>query len=469
MRSLRFLPFITAFLANPLMGAEQTGEQLYTLYCSACHAPDGKGANNGAFPPLAGSSWIEGNPKRSLAIVMNGLHGPIEVNGKTYNLEMPPQGAALSNEQILAILNYVHTAWGNKGEKVPMDLVRVARAEFQSRTTPWTAPELLKLFPIPIQKTALSDLTSRVYKGQWNQIPNFDKIQAENIEEEHDGLINPSIAKLNANFGIVWEGNFEAPESAEFEFFLDSDDGSRLTLNQNVVCELNGTGPMDGSRAKTGKITLNKGKIPFRMDFFQNAGPKSLSLKWRKSGAKEWNWLSEKSVASDDSKPSILLIPTDGKTVIYRNFIEGTTSRGIGFGFPGDLNLVYSADNLATELIWSGDFMDASRHWINRGQGNQPPSGKNVIKLTNTRFLPAEARFKGYSLDKEGNPTFKVSIGSQVLTDSWKPGKEGALLRTLTLTGGSELKIPLGNAAVAGAESVTLAPGKSVTLTYQLN
>ncbi len=468
MRSFRFLSLFTVFFVTPLIAAEQTGEQLYTLYCSACHAPDGKGANNGAFPPLAGSPWIEGNPKRSVAIVMNGLHGPIEVKGKTYNLEMPPQGAALSNEQILAILNYVHTAWGNKGEKVPVDLVRVTRSEFQSRTEPWTAPELLKLFPIPIQKTALSDLTSRIYKGQWNQIPDFDKIQAENIEEEHNGLIDPSIAKLDSHFGIVWEGNFETPESAEFEFVLDSDDGSRLTLNQTVVCELNGTGPMDGSRAKTGKITLNKGKIPFRMDFFQNAGPKSLSLKWRKSGDKEWNWLSEKSVTSNDSKPSILLIPTDGKTVIYRNFIQGTTSRGIGFGFPGGLNLVYSADNLATELIWSGDFMDASRHWINRGQGNQPPSGENVIKLTNSRFLPAEARFKGYSLDKQGNPTFKVSIGKQVLSDAWKPGKDGTLLRTLTLTGGSELNITLGNAAVAGAESVTLAPGKPTTITYTL-
>ncbi len=469
MRSLRFLPFIIAFLANPLMGEEQTGEQLYTQFCSACHATDGKGANNGAFPPLAGSPWIEGNPKRSIAIVLNGLHGPIEVKGKTYNLEMPPQGAALSNEQILAILNYVNTAWGNKGETIPRDLVRVTRSEFESRTQPWTAPELLKLFPIPIQKTALSDLTSRVYKGQWNQIPNFDKIQSENIEEEHNGLIDPSIAKLDAHFGIVWEGNFEAPESAEFEFALDSDDGSRLTLNQKVVCELNSNGPMDGSRAKTGKITLNKGKNPFRMDYFQNAGPKSLSLKWRKSGDKEWNWLSEKSTTSKDNKPSILLAPIDGKTVIYRNFIQGTTSRGIGFGFPGGLNLVYSADNLATELIWSGDFMDASRHWINRGQGNQPPSGENVIKLTNSRFLPAEARFKGYSLDKQGNPTFNVAIGSQTLSDAWKPGKEGTLLRTLTLTGGSELKIPLGNAAVAGAESVTLAPGKSVTLTYTLD
>lgn len=82
------------FLATSLLA--QDGEQLFTLYCSACHGTDGKGATGGAFPPLAGSPWVEGDPKRSVAIVLKGIHGPIEVNGRSYNLEMPPQEAALT-------------------------------------------------------------------------------------------------------------------------------------------------------------------------------------------------------------------------------------------------------------------------------------------------------------------------------------------------------------------------------------
>jgi mono/diheme cytochrome c family protein len=467
MSSLRFLPLLLAFLPTSLF-AKDDGEKLYTQFCSACHGVDGKGANNGAFPPLAGSLWVEGTQKRSIAIVLNGLHGPIEVKGKTYDLAMPPQGAALSDEQIISILNYVHTAWGNKGQIIPRDLIRVTRSEFDKRTEHWTAPELLKLCPLPIQNTALSDLTSRVYKGQWNQIPDFDKIQAENIEEEHHGKISPSIAGMDIHFGIVWEGNFVAPEAGEYEFVLDSDDGSRLILNGKVVSEVNGTGAMNGKRVSTGKISLKKGKNPFRMDFFQNKGPAGISLKWRKSGDKAWNWLTKSTTTSEKAgPPSIPLFPSDGKTVIYRNFIEGTTARGIGFGFPGGLNLVYSADNLAPELVWLGNFMDAGRHWTNRGQGNQPPSSTNVIKLTKDRFLPKDARFKGYSLDPKGNPTFKVQIGDQLLTDSWK-AIDQTLVRTLTLDGGTNLEIPLGNAEVTGAESTTVTPGKPITINYLL-
>lgn len=467
MSFLKYLPILTALSCTSLL-AKPTGEQLYTQYCSACHGTDGKGATGGAFPPLAGSPWVHGNPKRAVAIVIHGLHGPIEVNGKAYNLEMPPQGAVLTDDEIMEILNHVNTSWGNKGEAVKRDLIRVTRAEFASRTEPWTAPELLKLLPLPEVETVLTDLTSRVYKGQWTKIPDFDKIQSENIEEEHHGLLDPQIAALTEHFGIVWEGNFEAPETAEYEFVLDSDDGSRLTLNDKVVAEVEGTGPMNGSRAKTGKVSLKQGKNKFRTDFFQNKGPASLSMRWKKTGSSEWKWLTKPATAQEKpGTPSIPLFPSGDQTVMYRNFIEGTTPRGIGFGFPGGVNLVYSADNLAPELVWRGDFMDAGRHWTNRGQGNQAPSGTNVIKLTKTRFLPAEARFKGYSLDSHGNPSFKISIGKANLTDSWKASEKG-LERTLTLDSGSKLDIPLGNAEVTGAETISVEPGKATTISYTI-
>ena len=468
MRTARFsiLAVLTALIA-PL--AAQDGQQLYTLYCSACHGVDGEGATGGAFPPLAGSAWIEGNPKRSVAIVLKGIHGPIEVNGKAYNLEMPPQEAVLGNRQISAILKYVHTAWGNKGEKVAGDLVKVTRDEFKDRKKPWTAPEILELFPLPKKETALKNLISRVYKGQWNQLPDFSKIEAENIEEEHDGILSTTVSGMKDNFGIVWEGDFMAPADGDYVFLLDADDGARLILAETTVAEVVGKGAMDGKRASEGKITLSKGVNPIRVEYFDAGGDEGIDLGWKKAGQKQWKWLSDQSGKPQQAWPDIPLSPFDGKTVIYRNFISGTSPRAIGFGFPGGVNLAYSADRLAPELVWSGNFIDAGRHWTNRGTGSQPPSSDKVITLTKTRALPKEAKFKGYSLDDSGNPTFKIAIGPALLDDSWKAGETGTLVRTLTLTGGSDsLEIPLGNAEVAGSESVTVKPGEPATVTYQL-
>ncbi|RYD46234.1 MAG: cytochrome c, partial [Verrucomicrobiaceae bacterium] len=71
----RLLPLL--LLSGPLVA--QDGQQLYTLYCSACHGADGKGATGGTFPPLAGSPWIAGDADRAVKIVLHGLHGPVDV------------------------------------------------------------------------------------------------------------------------------------------------------------------------------------------------------------------------------------------------------------------------------------------------------------------------------------------------------------------------------------------------------
>lgn len=466
---------LAVIMALPALGAPMSpkeGEALYTTYCSACHAPDGKGATGGTFPPLAGSEWIAGNPKRSVAIVLKGLHGPVIVRGKGFNLEMPPQGAVLSDPQITAILNHVHSSWGNQGQPIPGDLVRTVRAEFESRAQPWTAAELLKLFPLEKKETPLKNIVSRVYKGQWDHIPDFSKIQAENFEEEHNGIIDIAISPLKDGFGIVWEGEFIAPAGGEYQFHLDADDGARVTIGGKPIVEINGLGPMNGSRAKIGKATLISGANPIRIEYYEYTGMEGLSIGWKTKGMKNWESLTPEAVTAKKEFPDILLTPEEGKTAIYRNFIGGTTPRAIGFGFPGELNLAYSADNLAPELVWSGPFMNAGRHWTGRGQGNQPPAGEQVVKLTTARYLPPEATFKGYTLDKQGNPTFLVSIKAVDLTDSWKPGETGTLIRTLSLSSKTgvvtPMDIPLGNAEITGAEKVTVIPGQPTTITYKL-
>ncbi|MFD2256083.1 PA14 domain-containing protein [Luteolibacter algae] len=459
--------FLTSLVFSPLLHA-QDGGQLYTLYCSACHAPDGKGATGGVFPPLAGSPWVAGDARRSISVVLKGLHGPVEVNGKGYNLEMPPQESVLADDVVAAILTYVRSSWGNKAGPVTTDEVKAVRAALSERTEAWTAPELLKLYPLPVKETALKNLTSRVYKGQWVDLPNFDKIQPEGVEEEHNGIIDLGITNLKNNFGIVWEGDFIAKKKGPHRFFLDADDGARILIDGEVVAAVKGMGPV-GKRAQKKKVVLDAGTHSIRIEYFDAGGNKALAVGWEHLTEKKFNWLSVERSEVKPDWPEIMLTPKEDQTVIYRNFIDGTSARAIGFGFPGGINIAYSADHLAPELIWKGKFISAGRHWTARGQGNEPPAEKLVNRLTKERYLPSEARFKGYTLDKNGNPTFNVDLDGATLSDTWKPGETGTIIRTLELKGGtSDLVIPLGNPSLTGMENVTVTPGKTVSVTYTL-
>ncbi|HJR77138.1 MAG TPA: copper-containing nitrite reductase [Nitrospiraceae bacterium] len=91
------------------------GGRLYKTYCVGCHQPEGQGIQ-GTFPPLAKSDYLA-DKSRTIATVLNGLTGSIEVNGQRYNGVMPPMGH-LKDDEIADILSYVRHSWGNEGDAV---------------------------------------------------------------------------------------------------------------------------------------------------------------------------------------------------------------------------------------------------------------------------------------------------------------------------------------------------------------
>ena len=81
------------------------GERLYNGFCGTCHQGDGLGAP-GRYPPLMGTQWVTGDKKRLIEIVLNGMDGPIEIQGDHYHSVMPAHGF-LKDSDIASILTYV--------------------------------------------------------------------------------------------------------------------------------------------------------------------------------------------------------------------------------------------------------------------------------------------------------------------------------------------------------------------------
>jgi nitrite reductase (NO-forming)/hydroxylamine reductase len=101
------------------------GEKLFTANCAACHQADGAGLN-GAFPPLAASDYIVDNPMKAVHAVLNGLSGPITVNGKDYNAVMPNL-SYMSDSDVADVVTFVMNSFGNKGGEINAAQVAAAR------------------------------------------------------------------------------------------------------------------------------------------------------------------------------------------------------------------------------------------------------------------------------------------------------------------------------------------------------
>jgi mono/diheme cytochrome c family protein len=165
-----------------------------------------------------------------------------------------------------------------------------------------------------------------------------------------------------------------------------------------------------------------------------------------------WVYLNAKDAAIPPGmgKKFIPLVPTS-EAIIYRNFIQGAGVRAIGVGYPEKLNLAFDANDLRLALVWKGGFIDAARHWTDRGSGFEGPLGDDVLALgAGPTFAvldkpdaawpksakEAGQKFLGYALAKDERPTFRYTVGGATVEDCPNPsGKDNpTFIRTLTVT-----------------------------------
>jgi cytochrome c oxidase cbb3-type subunit 2 len=127
---------IAAFVAGRALGqipkAEASsydpakGQALYAANCSACHQAAGVGLP-GAFPPLKGSNVVnKDDATKHIRIVLDGDQGG-KVGGVTYASAMPPFAGVLRDADIVDIINYERSSWGNHGKPVTAEQVAAER------------------------------------------------------------------------------------------------------------------------------------------------------------------------------------------------------------------------------------------------------------------------------------------------------------------------------------------------------
>jgi mono/diheme cytochrome c family protein len=127
------------------------GQKVYFRegHCSTCHQPNGKGLDP-AFPSLEKSPWVAGSPDRLIKLALYGLMGPLEINGKKYDGQVPmtPFGGMLKDDEMAAVLTFVRNSFGNQATAIKPDQVKAVRAANPGRVMFFMTDELLKQHPL---------------------------------------------------------------------------------------------------------------------------------------------------------------------------------------------------------------------------------------------------------------------------------------------------------------------------------
>lgn len=313
----------------------------------------------------------------------------------------------------------------------------------------------------------LKDLKFALYLGKWDKLPDFSKLKPHREGAVPDNLIDIKLDDYKNEFGVVFTGKLNAPRKGSYRFYITGDDGVRLKVDGKMVVEYDGIHP--AGAIKEGSVQLEQGEHELRYEYFQGGGQIEVFAAWKGANfdvtpLSKWMPTDWEKGAKAKQKKDFAPIPlvVKDEPVLYRNFIAGAGNRGIGVGYPGGINIAWSAESMNLALLWRGAFIDASLHWNSRGGGHQKPLGYDVIQptgeVTPAFFLSEKADaewpkwdkakryegfvWRGYMLDARRSPTFRYTWQGAEIEESYaatgdgnKPDGKPTLTRTVKVSG----------------------------------
>lgn len=203
--------------------------------------------------------------------------------------------------------------------------------------------------------------------------------------------------------------------------------------------------------------------------------------------------------------PKGVIVTAKDRPEVLRTFMpDNAGTKPIAVGYPGGTNLVFDAATCRIAYAWSGNYLDASPVWNNRGgnpakllgpkfwtgpsvfpwavtdragrpdflkRANDPAFGH---QLPEDRLYagPRHVHFGGYELDAAGKPTFRYSLtdpdGSSQLSVTEKPEPlpstvAAGLKRTFTIDGAAGKTVWLFVGATAGDPRIGPANGAAAS------
>ncbi len=128
-------------------------------------------------------------------------------------------------------------------------------------------------------KNVKPGLMYNYYEGDWDQLPDFDKLTA--VKSGAIANFDFSPRTEAEHFGFVYQGLVKISVSGVYSFFIGSDDGSRLYLDDQLLIDNDG---LHGLQEKSGVKALQTGYHRLRVEFFDKTGGDELHVYWQGPG-----------------------------------------------------------------------------------------------------------------------------------------------------------------------------------------
>jgi hexosaminidase len=121
------------------------------------------------------------------------------------------------------------------------------------------------------------------YEGEWSKLPDFDALTPARTGRVYEFALS-DIKPREEHFAVRFTSMIDIPADDAYTFFLKSDDGSRLQIDGKIVVDNDG---VHGEQEESGTVTLNAGRHPITVLYFQGTEGRVLELAYQAAGSEK--------------------------------------------------------------------------------------------------------------------------------------------------------------------------------------
>jgi alpha-L-fucosidase len=146
--------------------------------------------------------------------------------------------------------------------------------------SPVSSARFTQVPPLPPKQVAglVPGISFSYYQGEWDSIPDFAAMTA----LKKGSLTNFETPRLRPEcYGFAYDAFVSVPAKGVYSFYTESDDGSRLSVDDSLVVDNDG---LHGMSEKRGVIALDAGLHALHVAYFNKTGGAGLGISWRGPG-----------------------------------------------------------------------------------------------------------------------------------------------------------------------------------------
>ena len=119
--------------------------------------------------------------------------------------------------------------------------------------------------------------------GLWEKLPDFVKMKPDRTGVTDRFDLN-SIKTNKDHYALLFFAPFRVTEEGNYTFYIGSNDGSRLWVDNRLTIDNNG---LHGYQMKQGMIALKKGEHVLMVEYFQAGAGQELKVFWKRPGGEK--------------------------------------------------------------------------------------------------------------------------------------------------------------------------------------